>query len=74
LISNATSANRSAHGRWATDAGVLAQVSSANIACGSTPAIRTRCGTRSAFAVQAGVAVGAHVSLPDLQGFGAARK
>ena len=59
-------------GAWTMgdDAGVLAHVTSANIACGfhaGDPATMQR---TVALAVRHGVAIGAHVSLPDLQGFG----
>jgi UPF0271 protein len=59
-------------GAWTMgdDAGVLAHVSSANIACGmhaGDPATMRR---TVELALAAGVAIGAHVSLPDLQGFG----
>ncbi|WP_114238214.1 LamB/YcsF family protein [Dyella sp. C9] len=59
-------------GAWhmGDDAALLAVVSSANIACGfhaGDPDIMRR---TVALAVQHGVAIGAHVSLPDLQGFG----
>lgn len=56
--------------RMGDDASLLAIVSSANIACGfhgGDPDIMR--GT-VALAVQHDVAIGAHVSLPDLQGFG----
>jgi len=56
--------------RMGDDAALLAIVSSANIACGfhgGDPDIMR--GT-VAMAVQHDVAIGAHVSLPDLQGFG----
>ncbi|GGA39035.1 LamB/YcsF family protein [Dyella nitratireducens] len=56
--------------RMGNDAALLAIVSSANIACGfhgGDPDIMR--GT-VAMAVQHDVAMGAHVSLPDLQGFG----
>ncbi|WP_109126294.1 5-oxoprolinase subunit PxpA [Dyella sp. C11] len=56
--------------RMGDDAALLAIVSSANIACGfhgGDPDIMR--GT-VALAVQHDVAIGAHVSLPDLQGFG----
>ena len=52
------------------DAQVMPWISSANIACGmhaGDPATMQR---TVALAVQHGVAIGAHVSLPDLQGFG----
>ncbi len=59
-------------GAWhmGDDAALLAVVSSANIACGfhaGDPDIMRR---TIALAVEHGVAIGAHVSLPDLQGFG----
>lgn len=56
--------------RMGDDAGVLAHVTSANIACGfhaGDPATMRR---TVALAAQRGVAIGAHVSLPDLAGFG----
>ena len=59
-------------GAWSTgaDAEVLEHVTSANIACGfhaGDPAVMHR---TVAAALGRGVAVGAHPSLPDLQGFG----
>src|SRR5690606_18001794 len=59
-------------GAWTMgdDAGVLAHVSSASIACGFHAGDPdTMCST-VALALRAGVAIGAHVSLPDLAGFG----
>ncbi|RDI97982.1 LamB/YcsF family protein [Dyella solisilvae] len=56
--------------RMGDDDALLAVVSSANIACGfhaGDPDIMQR---TVALAVAHGVAIGAHVSLPDLQGFG----
>jgi UPF0271 protein len=56
--------------RMGDDDALLAVVSSANIACGfhaGDPDIMRRTVT---LAAQRGVAIGAHVSLPDLQGFG----
>ena len=56
--------------RMGDDAALLAVVSSANIACGfhaGDPDIMRR---TVALAIEHGVAIGAHVSLPDLQGFG----
>lgn len=56
--------------RMGDDEALLAVVSSANIACGfhaGDPDIMRR---TVALAVTHGVAIGAHVSLPDLQGFG----
>lgn len=60
------------YGAWhmGDDAALLAVVSSANIACGfhaGDPDIMRRTVT---LAVEHDVAIGAHVSLPDLQGFG----
>ena len=59
-------------GAWSLgdDAGVMPHISSANIACGfhaGDPAVMRR---TVALAAAHGVAIGAHVSLPDLQGFG----
>ena len=59
-------------GAWSLgdDAGVMPHISSANIACGfhaGDPAVMRR---TVALAAVHGVAIGAHVSLPDLQGFG----
>lgn len=59
-------------GAWhmGDDDALLALISSANIACGfhaGDPAIMRRTVEQ---AVKQGVAIGAHVSLPDLQGFG----
>jgi UPF0271 protein len=59
-------------GAWSmgADAEVLEHVTSANIACGfhaGDPVIMRRTVAR---ALERGVAVGAHPSLPDLQGFG----
>jgi UPF0271 protein len=56
--------------RMGDDAALLAQISSANIACGfhaGDPDIMRATVQR---ALAHGVAIGAHVSLPDLQGFG----
>ena len=56
--------------RMGDDDALLAQLSSANIACGfhaGYPDIMQHTGAR---AIAHGVAIGAHVSLPDLQGFG----
>ncbi|MGH8182660.1 MAG: LamB/YcsF family protein [Rhodanobacteraceae bacterium] len=59
-------------GAWhmGDDAGVMPWISSANVACGfhaGDPAIMQR---TVALCLQNGVAIGAHVALPDLQGFG----
>ena len=59
-------------GAWkmGDDAGIMPLISSANVACGfhggDPPTIRTTV----RLAVDHGVAVGAHPSLPDVQGFG----
>lgn len=56
--------------RMGDDDALLALVSSANIACGfhaGDPVIMQR---TVALAAQRGVAIGAHIALPDLQGFG----
>lgn len=56
--------------RMGDDAGVMPWISSANVACGfhaGDPSIMQRTVT---LCVQHGVAIGAHTSLPDLQGFG----
>ena len=59
-------------GAWTMgdDAAVLAHVTSANIACGFHAGDPDTMQRTVASAVAAGVAIGAHVSLPDLQGFG----
>jgi UPF0271 protein len=59
-------------GAWTMgqDADVLANVSSANIACGFHAGDPDTMRHTVALAMQADVALGAHVSLPDLQGFG----
>jgi UPF0271 protein len=59
-------------GAWTMgqDAGVLEHVSSANIACGFHAGDPETMRRTVALAARAGVAIGAHVSLPDLQGFG----
>jgi UPF0271 protein len=60
------------YGAWkmGDDAAVMPYITSANIACGfhggDPPTIRTTV----KLAVEHGVAIGAHPSLPDLQGFG----
>lgn len=60
------------YGAWdmGDDAGVMAKISSANIACGFHAGDPLRMRRTVALAKAHGVAVGAHVSLPDLQGFG----
>ena len=61
-----------AFGAWSMgdDEGLLAVVSSANVACGFHAGDPTVIGRTVAVAARQGVAVGAHPSLPDLQGFG----
>ena len=56
--------------RMGDDAGVMPWISSANVACGfhaGDPAIMQH---TVALCLQHGVSIGAHVALPDLQGFG----
>jgi UPF0271 protein len=56
--------------RMGDDAGVMPWITSANVACGfhaGDPAIMR---ATVALCMEHGVAIGAHVSLPDLQGFG----
>ncbi|HXE66440.1 MAG TPA: 5-oxoprolinase subunit PxpA [Rhodanobacteraceae bacterium] len=56
--------------RMGDDAGVMPWITSANVACGfhaGDPAIMR---ATVALCIEHGVAIGAHVSLPDLQGFG----
>ncbi|HVF34674.1 MAG TPA: 5-oxoprolinase subunit PxpA [Candidatus Saccharimonadia bacterium] len=59
-------------GAWhmGDDAGVMPLVSSANIACGFHAGDASVMRRTVALALAHGVALGAHVSLPDLQGFG----
>jgi UPF0271 protein len=59
-------------GAWTLgdDAGVLAHVTSANIACGFHAGDPDTMRRTVDLARAAGVAIGAHVSLPDLAGFG----
>ncbi len=59
-------------GAWTMgqDAVVLAHVSSANIACGFHAGDPDTMRRTVELAARAGVAIGAHVALPDLQGFG----
>lgn len=56
--------------RMGNDAALLAIVSSANIACGFHAGDPDIMRGTVAMAVERDVAIGAHVSLPDLQGFG----
>jgi len=59
-------------GAWTMgdDAGVMPHVSSVNIACGFHAGDFTTMQRTVILATEHGVAIGAHVSLPDLQGFG----
>jgi UPF0271 protein len=59
-------------GAWkmGADAGVMPHISSANIACGFHAGDPATIRKTVRLAVDAGVAVGAHPSLPDLMGFG----
>ncbi len=60
------------YGAWkmGADAEVMPYISSANIACGFHGGDPATIRKTVALAVQHGVAIGAHPSLPDLQGFG----
>jgi len=60
------------YGAWkmGTDAGVMPFISSANIACGFHAGDPATIRKTVRLAVDAGVAIGAHPSLPDLMGFG----
>lgn len=60
------------YGAWTMgdDAGAMAHISSANIACGFHAGDPTTMRKVVALAVAHSVAIGAHPSLPDLQGFG----
>jgi 5-oxoprolinase (ATP-hydrolysing) subunit A len=60
------------YGAWkmGDDAAVMPYISSANIACGFHGGDPATIRTTVKLAVEHGVAVGAHPSLPDLQGFG----
>ncbi len=59
-------------GAWVMgdDAGVMPWVSSANVACGFHAGDFMTMQRTVALAAEHGVAIGAHVALPDLQGFG----
>jgi UPF0271 protein len=59
-------------GAWAMgdDAGVMPWITSANVACGFHAGDFSTMQRTVALARQHGVAIGAHVSLPDVQGFG----
>lgn len=60
------------YGAWrmGADAEVMPWITSANIACGFHAGDFSTMQRTVALAVRHGVAIGAHVSLPDLQGFG----
>jgi len=60
------------YGAWrmGDDRGIMPLISSANIACGFHAGDPATIRESVSLAVQNGVAVGAHPSLPDLQGFG----
>ncbi len=60
------------YGRWrlGADAEIMPWISSANVACGFHAGDPATIERTVGLAVAAGVAVGAHVSLPDLVGFG----
>jgi UPF0271 protein len=60
------------YGAWkmGADAGVMPYISSANVACGLHAGDPATIRKTVRLAVDAGVAVGAHPSLPDLMGFG----
>jgi UPF0271 protein len=60
------------YGAWnmGDDAGVMPHISSANIACGFHGGDPATIRKTVRLAVDHGVAIGAHPSLPDLQGFG----
>lgn len=56
--------------RMGDDAGVMPWISSANVACGFHAGDPTVMRATVALCLEHGVAIGAHTSLPDLQGFG----
>jgi len=56
--------------RMGDDAGVMPWITSANIACGFHAGDPTVMRATVALCLEHGVAIGAHTSLPDLQGFG----
>jgi len=60
------------YGAWrmGDDRGIMPLISSANIACGFHAGDPATIRESVSLAVQNGVAIGAHPSLPDLQGFG----
>src|SRR5512134_1137148 len=63
------------YGAWqmGDDRGLMPLISSANVACGYHVGDPSTIRATVRLAVDHGVAVGAHPSLPDLQGFGPAR-
>lgn len=60
------------YGQWqfGDDAGIMPHIDCANIACGFHAADPASMGEAVALAVSHGVAIGAHPSLPDREGFG----
>ena len=56
--------------RMGDDAGVMPWITSANVACGYHAGDPVIMHATVALCLEHGVAIGAHVSLPDLQGFG----
>jgi UPF0271 protein len=56
--------------RMGADAEVMPWITSANVACGFHAGDYSTMQQTVALAIRHGVAIGAHVSLPDLQGFG----
>jgi len=56
--------------RMGDDAGVMPWITSANVACGFHAGDPATMRATVALCIEHGVAIGAHVSLPDLQGFG----
>lgn len=56
--------------RMGDDAGLMPWVTSANVACGFHAGDPSTIAATVALALRHGVAIGAHPSLPDLQGFG----
>lgn len=56
--------------RMGDDAGVMPWITSANVACGFHAGDPTVMRATVALCLEHGVAIGAHTSLPDLQGFG----
>lgn len=56
--------------RMGDDAGVMPWITSANVACGFHAGDAATMRDTVALCLEHGVAIGAHISLPDLQGFG----